>query len=275
MRKYSGQFPVVRIERISRSIFKLAFNSPEIASVSRPGQFVQIKTSCDYYPLWPRPFSIYDIDRARGEFEIIFKIFGPGTSQLASLKKRDKVRIFGPLGNGFDLLKGNSRVVMAGGGVGVPPLYFLSKESIANGYSAEKITFISGARTKDEHFDDGKVAALGADLRICTDDGSLGTEGTVVDILQSEIRKKRNNMVYACGPSAMLEKIDNILIERKIPGLLSLEALMPCGMGICSGCAVKTRPSKDRGPTDDRREYHLKRVCVDGPVFGIGEVIWK
>jgi dihydroorotate dehydrogenase electron transfer subunit len=72
----------------------------------------------------------------------------------------------------------------------------------------------------------------------------------------------------------MLSKVDQILTQKNISGFLSLEQLMPCGYGICSGCAVKVSPAKDRGETDDKRDYHLKRVCVEGPVFKAGEVMW-
>jgi len=275
LKKISGYFPIAAKEKISRSIFKLVFRSPEIAGCAKPGQFVQIRTSDDYFPLWPRPFSIYDVDLDRGEFSVIFKIFGCGTSQLAEIPEGKKIHILGPLGKGFDLLSGDKKVILAAGGIGLPPLHFLARKSIDSIFPVEKITFISGARSKMEHFDDGRLADLGVDLRICTDDGSLGTRGTVVDLLEGLIKKDGKQMVYACGPSAMLEKVDAVLTSRKISGLLSLEALMPCGLGICSGCAIKTIPSAGRGLTDDRRDYHLKRVCVDGPVFRTGEVIWR
>ncbi len=116
---------------------------------------------------------------------------------------------------------------------------------------------------------------LDVDLHSCTDDGSFGAGGTVVDLLEKELKNSRDRIVYACGPMAMLEKIDRMLVEKRISGYLSLEALMPCGYGICSGCAIKVVPPEDRGPTDDNREYHLRRVCVEGPVFEAGEVIWK
>ena len=271
--KFSGYYTIEKKENISDSVYKFTFRAPEIAVAAKPGQFVQLKTSNHYFPLWPRPFSIYDADKNSGVFSIIFKLFGCGTSQLVDFGENDSIHILGPLGNGFAPLDNGKPVIMAGGGVGMPPLYFLAAQAIRNGYRAADISFISGARTKRDHFDDGGLAELGVNLEICTDDGSYGATGTVVDILENILDK--NKMVYACGPSGMLERIDTLLTEKKIPGLLSLEALMPCGFGICSGCAVKTTPSDDRGPTDDNREYHLKRVCVDGPVFKTGEVIWR
>jgi dihydroorotate dehydrogenase electron transfer subunit len=274
LRKFSGYYPLVRREKLTPSVFKFTFSAPEIASLARPGQFVQIRTSKDYFPLWPRPFSINSSDETRGEISVIFKIFGCGTSQLAGMDEGCRVHILGPLGNSFPSLNDKSRVIMAGGGVGMPPLYFLASNSVNNGYPAERIVFISGARTKDDLFDDGGLARLGTTLRICTDDGSAGEKGTVVDLLQKEMQTGGEAVIFACGPTAMLAKVDRMLVERRMRGFLSLEALMPCGYGICSGCAVRVKPPADRGPTDDNRDFHLKRVCVDGPVFEPGEVIW-
>lgn len=256
-------------------MYKCAFQAPDIVASALPGQFVQLRVSDDYYPLWPRPFSIYDVDRRKGSFEIIFKVFGRGTSRLARIREGENVHILGPLGNGFAPMTEKGQVIMAAGGIGMPPLYFLAKTSVMNSFPPERIMFISGARTRDDLFDDGGLSKLNLESRICTDDASFGSGGTVVDILESELKKTNPETVYSCGPSAMLEKIDHILRRRKIRGYLSLEALMPCGIGICSGCAVRTMPDANRGPTDDGRDYHLQRVCQEGPVFESGKVIWE
>ncbi|HBC47072.1 MAG TPA: hypothetical protein DCZ43_08500 [candidate division Zixibacteria bacterium] len=185
-----------------------------------------------------------------------------------------KVHLLGPLGNGFPPLATGREIIMAAGGVGLPPLYFLVKKSIEAGFPAQKITFISGAKTRSELLDERGLFDLGIKPIICTDDGSDGFKGTVVDFLKNNLSNYTKPSFYACGPSAMLEAADKLLLERNLSGYLSLEALMPCGYGVCSGCAVRVHPPIDRGPTDDKRDYHLKRVCIDGPVFGVGEVIW-
>jgi dihydroorotate dehydrogenase electron transfer subunit len=274
LRKFSGYYPLISREKLTASVYKFTFRAPEIASRSRPGQFIQIRTSDDYFPLWPRPFSINGVEDGRGDISIIFKVFGCGTSQLAVMEEGRRVHILGPLGNSFPIPGNEDRVIMAAGGVGMPPLHFLTKSAVDNGYPPEKIVFISGARTRDDLFDDRGLGQLGTTLRICTDDGTIGEKGTVVDLLDKEMQNDRKAVIFACGPTEMLAKIDRMLVERKSKGFMSLEALMPCGYGICSGCAVRVRPPADRGPTDDNRDYHLKRVCIDGPVFESGEVIW-
>jgi dihydroorotate dehydrogenase electron transfer subunit len=193
---------------------------------------------------------------------------------MAAMIPGQKAQLFGPLGNGFQPLPTDREIIMAAGGLGLPPLYFLAKKSVREGFPAENITFISGAKTQSEHLDEKGLFELGIKIIICTDDGSEGFKGHVVDFLERNLSRYDQPLVYACGPTAMLKAADRLILERKLSGFLSLEALMPCGYGICSGCAVKVYPAEDRGPTDDKRDYHLKRVCVDGPVFGVGEVIW-
>ncbi|UCC79149.1 MAG: dihydroorotate dehydrogenase electron transfer subunit [Candidatus Zixiibacteriota bacterium] len=275
MKKHCGRYTVTKKTFVSRSIIRLSFRAEEISKSAIPGQFIQIRVSDSFSPLWPRPFSIYDADTRRGEISIIFKVAGYGTNLLGGKKEGDSIQILGPLGNGFPIPAGGSAIVMAAGGIGMPPLYLLSKFAIENGVRPNSIIFISGARNKSQLFDPVELTELNMDLRKCTDDGSEGEKGTVVDILERLIGNENNLTVYACGPSAMLKKIDRSLSEKNISGFLSLEELMPCGYGICSGCAVKVFPDENRGETDDNRDYHLKRVCAEGPVFKAGEVMWQ
>lgn len=275
MTKFTGSYPVLQKEEISSSIFKMTFRADDIARHAKPGQFIQLRTSPDYFPLWPRPFSIHDVDIAAGKVVIIFKIFGCGTSKMAALKAGQIVQLLGPLGNSFPPLLGDRKAILAAGGVGLPPLYFLASEGIRAGYPPGNIIFITGAKSKPDFFEEKSLYNLGVDLTVCTDDGSVGRHGTVVDSMLHRLQTHPDATVYACGPTLMLEAVDGALMRMGKRGYLSLEALMPCGYGICSGCAVKVIPPVDRGPTDDTRDYHLKRVCVEGPVFKSGEVIWR
>lgn len=275
MRRYCDHYPVTRKNVISDTIVQLSLEAAEISKTTVPGQFVQVRISDGPVPLWPRPFSIFDVDPDRGEISIIFKIAGHGTRILSEKKIGDRINIFGPLGNGFAIPRNGNSIIMAAGGVGLPPLYLLSRFSVDSGVPSKSIRFISGAKTASQLFDCSELKKLNNDLRICTDDGSAGEKGTVVDLLERMLDTDDDCLVYACGPSAMLKRIDQILAGKNMEGYLSLEQLMPCGYGICSGCAVKVLPPPDRGRTDDNRDYHLKRVCVEGPVFKSGEVMWE
>lgn len=275
MRKFCYGSAVTRKIPISDNIIQLILQAEEISRSALPGQFIQVRVSDGFVPLWPRPFSIFDTNPDAGEISILLKIAGRGTSALASKKEGDSLQIFGPLGNGFNVSNNGSPVIMAAGGVGLPPLYLLAKSLIEEGFPLESILFISGARKKTELFDCAELRRLNTELVVCTDDGSAGEKGTVVEILENMLGNDEKPKVYACGPSGMLKKIDRMLVEKDIPGFLSLEELMPCGYGICSGCAVRVHPSAERGKTDDNRDYHLKRICVEGPVFKAGEVIWE
>jgi len=275
LRKFCGRYPVTQHKKILGSIIQLTFKAESISKTAIPGQFIQVRVSDDFIPLWPRPFSVYDVDTRKGEISIIFKAVGYGTNLLAKKKVGETIQILGPLGNGFSVPDKSERIVMAAGGIGMPPLFLLAKISIEKGVPSKSITFISGARTESELFNSAELSELNTNLLICTDDGSAGEKGTVVDLLEKILADKNGAVVYACGPSGMLKKVDGLLIEKSIPGFLSLEELMPCGYGICSGCAVRVFPDKNRGETDDNRDYHLKRVCIEGPVFRTGEVMWE
>ena len=264
----------MRKETVSPSIHKFTFEAADIASGASPGQFIQARSSDHCLPLWPRPFSIHDVDPARGLVTIMFRVYGSGTAQMATRSAGDLIHLFGPLGNSFPLPDGGREIIMAAGGVGLPPLYFLSKVAANLGASPEKILFIAGARTKLELLNEPGLFDLGLKPIICTDDGTAGRKGTVVETLRDLLSQRSSAIIYSCGPNAMLRAVDFLLLERGFSGFLSLEALMPCGYGICSGCAVKVSPPPERGPTDDKRDYHLKRVCIEGPVFRTGEVMW-
>lgn len=184
------------------------------------------------------------------------------------------IHSLGPLGNSFPIPAPGRKIIMAAGGVGLPPLYFLSKRAIEQGAKSKDIMFIAGAKTKADLLEEKGLYDLGVELVTCTDDGSAGVKGNVVEALNGLLADKIKPVIYACGPNAMLKGVDSLILKNKLEGYLSLEALMPCGYGICSGCAVKVFPPAGQGPTDDKRDYHLKRVCIEGPIFGAGEVMW-
>ena len=234
--------------------YHLTLRMPGVVQNARPGQFVELSTSGA--TLLNKPISIASIDREADSFSLVYKVVGPGTQAIASLSPGMSVQVLGPCGNGFETIEPGACLV--GGGIGIPPLYFLARvHHAANGFSV-----ILGARTADDIvLKDDFCQSLNLQPSLATDDGSAGHHGTVVDLLNKHFAVKPVP-VYACGPLPMLAAVASCCQEADVPSYVCLEAYMGCGIGVCVGCVIPTV----RG---------MERVCVEGPVFAGADVLWN
>lgn len=214
------------------------------------GQFINIKLNNEAL-LLRRPISVYDANH--NSLSVIYRVVGAGTKELASYKPGQELNILGPLGNGFPLVK-NKRVLIVGGGIGVPPMYFLAKML----KDENDITFVLGFRSKSQIILENELKKYG-DVFVATDDGSYGYHGNVLKIIEEN--KIDFDVIYACGPTRMLEALDNRYCGKK-EGYISFEERMACGIGICYGCACKPK----------QIERGMLRVCKEGPVFPLGVI---
>lgn len=276
MRKFSGLCGIRKITIITNKIYALEIECPEIAGQCRPGQFIQIKIPEYQSFLWPRPFSIHKANRS--SITVTVKKYGTITNLLETKKPGDRIFVTGPLGNSFVLPDSGREIYFAAGGVGLPPLHYFCMTLLRAGYPHENIHFYSGARTADELFANDELEALGIDYIAATDDGSYGIKGYVTEPLAVELTRRRTGdeafspILYSCGPTAMLKRVAEL--SYGLTCYVSLEQLMPCGWGVCNGCAVKLRKN-DNEVTEDNRDFRLARVCKEGPVFSASEVLWE
>ncbi len=212
-----------------------------------PGQFVNIKVEDCYLR---RPISVCDAED--GILTLIYKVVGKGTGIMGEMKSGDSLDLLYPLGNGFDTscCQAGERVVLVGGGVGLPPLYGLAKQLIAEGFLPE---ILMGFGSRDEIFYREEFETLGSSVRIATMDGSAGIRGTVFAAAEG----RSWDRLFACGPEAMLHGVRDLAPD----GQFSFESRMGCGFGVCMGCSCHTK-------------YGDKRICVDGPVLCKEEIIW-
>lgn len=226
----------------------------------KPGQFIQLQIPSTNI-FFRRPMSIAGV-RENGEIEVIFQVVGKGTTLLGKLNKNDRVNILGPLGISFTYPKKNERSIIIAGGVGFPPLMYLATEMVSKGYDPKTIEFFYGGRSKADILEISRIKKLGVNFHPVTEDGSFGSRGLVTKPVEEFIQKNShsNMRIYSCGPEGMLKATDQLGLKYAIPGQLSLEAPMPCGVGICLGCVVELT-----------KGGHA-RVCAEGPVFDIGEV---
>ena len=204
----------------------------------RPGQFVQLQIPGHFLR---RPISVCDAEY--GVLTLIYKAVGEGTRILAGMRPGETLDVLAGLGNGYDLSRAGAAPVLVGGGVGIPPLYYLAKKLLRAGVTPRVLL---GFNRSDEIFYEDEFAALGAGVTVVTLDGNAGEKGFVTEHLPADL-----TCFYACGPLPMLKALCR---ATDVPGQLSLEERMGCGFGACMGCSIQTA----EGP---------KRVCKEGPVF--------
>jgi dihydroorotate dehydrogenase electron transfer subunit len=222
----------------------------------QPGQFYMLSSERSWggqegeRPYLPRAFS-YARARANGAgvaLDFLLEAIGPGTGRLAGLGPGEGLCLVGPLGIGFELDVANGRPLLVGGGIGVAPLLCLEERLLSAG---EEARLLVGFRTAAH----AQAAALFAgEPTVVTDDGSVGRQAIVTELLREELDADAGARVFACGPPPMLEAVRALCAERETPAQLALESGMACGFGACFGCVVPTR------------EGYL-RLCVDGPVL--------
>lgn len=240
-----GIFTVTANSALNNSVYKMVL-SGDTSAVTAPGQFVNIKTDGLYLR---RPISVCDYTDET--LTIVYKVVGKGTKLLSHSKPGDEFDILSGLGNGYDMSCSGQKPLLIGGGVGVPPLYRLSKELIKSG---KQVTVILGFNTANDAFYIDEFKMLGAKVLVTTVDGSMGEKGFVTDVIPKDY-----SYFYTCGPEPMLKAVFR---ATDTSGQFSFEERMGCGFGACMGCSCKTVTG-------------YKRICKDGPVLKKEEILWE
>ncbi len=253
-------YPLVENKMIARNIYQMSFVADTLATEPEPGQFFQLRVNEAYDPLLRRPISICNYDSKSKLVTLIYRKGGRGTDLLSKKKVGDLIDLLGPLGRGFPYqdLAANKTALIVGGGVGLPPLYYLARKLKQNGV---QLTTVIGCLSQVDRILYDEFKELG-EVRLATVDGSCGLQGTVLDAFTTDESWDR---FYTCGPTGMLRTLQELWIDTEIEGFMSLEERMACGIGACYGCTIQV----------DRGKYPggYQKVCTDGPVFSFREVI--
>ncbi len=248
---------VYKQQQIAPGIYDMWINTT-LASQAKPGQFISVYTQ-DKSALLPRPISICETDITNSRLRIVYRVAGKGTAEFSRYKTGHRVDILGTLGNGFPLEKAEGkRLFLMGGGIGIPPMLAVAK-AVKNTTSVDVIV---GYRDKELFLaeDLQKYAAV----HVATEDGSVGTKGNVMNVIEEE--KLVADIIFACGPMPMLRVIKQYAAKKGIEAYLSLEERMACGVGACLGCVVKTKE------VDHHSHVNNARICTDGPVYNAEDV---
>ena len=243
-------------ESNSTKITQIDVISPDVSAKAKPGQFVVLMATAQGERI---PLTVVDTDKNRGSIRLIFQELGFTTQVLGKMNKGDKLHaIVGPLGSPTEIKK-YGKIILIGGGVGIAEIYPVALALKAAGNS---VTTVIGARTKDILILEKELKKTSDNFFITTDDGSEGEKGFVTNVLRKLLSKDTYDIVYAVGPIPMMNKVCDATRPSKTKTLVSLNALMVDGTGMCGSCRVTVGGE-------------VKFSCVDGPEFNGHLVNWE
>ena len=240
-----GLFEIMENHLLTSDVMRIRLKG-DCAAIKKPGQFVDIKIEGLFLR---RPLSVCDCED--GVITLVYKVLGSGTEKLSTMQSGSLDLLTG-LGNGFDPALSGERPLLIAGGLGFTPLYILAKTLIKEG---KHPSVILGFNSAEEVIYEDEFKALGAEVTVCSADGSYGVRGFVTEAMKG----RDYSYFYTCGPESMYRPVYDC---AKSDGEFSFEARMGCGFGACMGCSCETL-------------YGAKRICKDGPVLKKGEIKWQ
>jgi ferredoxin--NADP+ reductase len=243
---------IIAKQQLSPNVWRLVVEAPRIAEVRRPGQFVIVRLGAGAERI---PLTIADANAERGTIALVIQSVGKSTADLVDLQPGDAIRdVAGPLGCPTDLIE-RGRAVCVGGGVGTAVVYPIAQELQRRGV---RVTSILGGRSHEWVILEDELRGCG-DVIACTDDGSYGRPGFVTEALRDTLDAGGVDAVYAVGPVPMMRAMAELTRPYHVPTVVSLNAIMLDGTGMCGGCRVSVG-----GET--------RYACVDGPEFDAHQV---
>ncbi len=233
--------------QLSPNVTRLVVTAPRIAVVRKPGQFVIVRLGPGAERI---PLTIADADPVGGSITLVIQAVGKTTMDLCAMEVGDSITdIAGPLGKPTELLE-SGHAVCVGGGVGTAVVHPIAQGLATNGV---RVTSVIGGRSREWVIMEQELRRYG-DVVVCTDDGSYGRPGFVTDALGDLLAAGDVDQVYAVGPVPMMRAVSAVTDRSGVPTLVSLNAIMVDGTGMCGGCRV----------TVGGNTFY---ACVDGPEF--------
>ena len=241
-------YKIVDYKHLGGATHELVVEAPQLAKKARAGQFLIVRIGEGDERI---PLTIADNDPEKGTVTIVIQALGHSTKQIVALRPGDGLAdVVGPLGQASEIEKYGT-VVIVGGGVGIAPIYPIARDLKKAG---NRVIAIIGAKSKDLLFWQDKLAAAVDEVRIATDDGSVGHKGFVTDLLAEACDKDEVGIVWAIGPMIMMYNCVKVTKARGIRSVVSMNPIMIDGTGMCGGCRVRVG-------------NETKFACVDGPEF--------
>ncbi|HJO93275.1 MAG TPA: dihydroorotate dehydrogenase electron transfer subunit [Victivallales bacterium] len=248
---------IIRNKNVKGEYYQIDFYSPEIVKTVQPGQFVHVQVTGLRDKIFRRPFSIFNVSND-GVLSLIYKVVGEGTDVLSKLREGIFCNLLGPLGSSYLLPENNEKALLVVGGYGSAATYLLAKKLNNQG------TIFLGARNSSELILIDEYKELGFEVKIATEDGSVGKKGLVTSLLTPYLEDE-NLKIYACGPNPMMYAMGKMLVDTELNVELSLDHPMCCGVGACFACVLKVK-------ADNKQGWEYARSCKEGPVFNLKDI---
>ena len=241
-------YKIVDYKHLGGATHELVVEAPQLAKKARAGQFLIVRIGEGDERI---PLTIADNDPEKGTVTIVIQALGHSTKQIVALRPGDGLAdVVGPLGQASQI-ENYGTVVIVGGGVGIAPIYPIARDLKKAG---NRVIAIIGAKSKDLLFWQDKLVAAVDEVRIATDDGSVGHKGFVTDLLAEACDQDGVDIVWAIGPMIMMYNCVKVTKARGIRSVVSMNPIMIDGTGMCGGCRVRVG-------------NETKFACVDGPEF--------
>ncbi len=251
---------------IKEQYYRLGFRCSEIAEEAKSGQFVMLREAENRGYFLSRPFSIGNVEN--DVVEIYYEVIGKGTRSFSRMAKGDFMVVLGPLGNGFTIREDSKANILVAGGIGIAPFPYFASKLLQEDDSKKENVICMGFKSGNRVFLNDFFEKIDFEVKIATDDGSLGYKGFVTELFKSELKRfvNKKTAIYGCGPKPMLKRLAQIANENNVFCELSMEERMACGVGACLVCACRVRDE------DGNEDY--KMVCKDGPIFNSKEIVF-
>jgi dihydroorotate dehydrogenase electron transfer subunit len=246
----------------------MVFAAGEMAAHAKPGNFVAISVGGQASSMiLRRAFAIYrasDRGQYGGTIELVVAPHGQGSRWLTSLEIHDRVNMVGPLGTHFGIPTEPVNALLVGGGYGSAPLFGLAEVLKERGC---RVDMVLGASVAGKIYAPLEGKRSVNSLTVTTEDGSAGVKGRVTDVLPGLIQKNSSEIIYSCGPMAMLAAVEEVSKIHQTMHQCAVEESMACGVGICMTCVLPVKDSKG--------VIKMTRSCIDGPVMDGEKVVWN
>lgn len=244
----------------------LVLQAPPVALQVKPGQFFHLAcpASGEDRPYLRRPMSLYRVNAAAGQIEFLYKVQGAGTRGLATLAPDGALDVMGPVGLGFTLPQPCRHVLILARGVGLATMAPLAEFAVAQGAA---VTAVLSARSDALLMSVEYLRSVGAQVVAVNDEDGSSSVRSIETLVRDAHARQPFDLMATCGSNRLLQLVQGLSDEWKVPGQVALEQHMGCALGMCFACV---RPFR-KAPGSEQSSY--RRVCWDGPVFDVLETL--